>query len=406
MNSTFSELLMKTCIIAIVFEPFIYYRIGVLSTTNIVILACTILFSLNKTYVTVLKFVKKFFLFILWSVASLVWSQYSIDTAITRIIDLIVVLALLFICAQYCCINNKIDLYKCEDLISVYIICVVIITIICYAEDGTNLLVWSRLGAKTFANVGGLVAYTLILIPGMFFSLWRLLSGNNTVLYGSVSLFLFISSLLTGERKAMILPFLFIYIYCLFKYRNNAFKIIRVTILCVIIGAFVLMLVMRYSTTMAHRLNILIQTILTPGASSSEIGVSDNSLDIRSSLRKHAIQCFYENPLFGVGIGQFRFYSASQGGADLYAHNNWLELLADVGIIGFLLFYMNYFVAFIKAYRVDNNIGYFISSFMIINLVYEYGQVTYYYHAFGLAFGIVFCIAEGSLVDEHKKISG
>ena len=60
--------------------------------------------------------------------------------------------------------------------------------------------------------------------------------------------------------------------------------------------------------------------------------------DIRAILYREAFEVFQEHPFFGVGLDNFRRYSVS----GLYAHSNYMELLADTGIIGFALFFAVY----------------------------------------------------------------
>ena len=387
--------LIYICVMAIVFEPFINYRVVFLSVANMVILGASFLIAILKREVVITCYIKGYSIFAFWCIASIIWSQYSIDAAVSRIIDMIVVLALIFSITQYCKTDEGVCLYRCEKLITFYILCTIIITAICYYAEGSKIFTWSRLGATVFANMSGQTAYTSILVPASFLSIWRFLRGEKKVLYGIVSAFFLVSAVLTGVRKAILIPLIFIYIYFFFKYKKNVLKIVGISILCIVGGIIVLVIIMKHSSTMAYRMNILIQSILNPDITSSALGVSDNSLDMRSNLRMLAVRCFYENPILGVGIGEFRFYSVEHGGYDLYAHNNWLELLADVGIIGFVLFYLNYIKVFARSVTKNNYIGFFLCAFIVTYFIYEYGQVTYYYPIFGLIFGIVFCLAEG-----------
>lgn len=69
--------------------------------------------------------------------------------------------------------------------------------------------------------------------------------------------------------------------------------------------------------------------------------LEDNSsaADIRGTLYREAFEVFKNHPFFGVGLDNFRLYSSS----GLYAHSNYMELLADNGILGFALFHIMYF---------------------------------------------------------------
>lgn len=69
-----------------------------------------------------------------------------------------------------------------------------------------------------------------------------------------------------------------------------------------------------------------------------EVG-HESSSEKREHLYKLGAALVAENPLFGVGLGNFGEYS---GG--LYAHSNYVEVAADTGIIGLLLYYSIYVI--------------------------------------------------------------
>lgn len=68
----------------------------------------------------------------------------------------------------------------------------------------------------------------------------------------------------------------------------------------------------------------------------------DSSLNYRWHIWKYAIDTFLANPLFGGGIGSFGFFVPSHFQAPGYlvshAHNIYLHLLAETGILGFVAF--------------------------------------------------------------------
>jgi len=67
-------------------------------------------------------------------------------------------------------------------------------------------------------------------------------------------------------------------------------------------------------------------------------GTDSESIDERIEMAKNSKLLFYENPLFGSGIGS---YSAIYGkGLRAYPHNIILELLAEIGLIGLFLFFL------------------------------------------------------------------
>ncbi len=59
---------------------------------------------------------------------------------------------------------------------------------------------------------------------------------------------------------------------------------------------------------------------------------------------------FLDNPIFGVGLGNYRLVSPYQGAA----HSDYMEILAGTGLVGFGLYFSMYFVGFARLLRVRN----------------------------------------------------
>lgn len=71
----------------------------------------------------------------------------------------------------------------------------------------------------------------------------------------------------------------------------------------------------------------------------------DNSTDERAHLVELGLKQFYKDPFFGIGLNNFRLLFVK------YAHNNFIELLVGVGLIGTILFYLIYSVVWRRVYK-------------------------------------------------------
>lgn len=69
----------------------------------------------------------------------------------------------------------------------------------------------------------------------------------------------------------------------------------------------------------------------------------------RSNIWGIGLRFFEENPIFGVGIFNYRPYSLNEYGYAIYMHNTFLEALVEGGIIGLSL-YLLVFIIFIITY--------------------------------------------------------
>ena len=73
------------------------------------------------------------------------------------------------------------------------------------------------------------------------------------------------------------------------------------------------------------------------------------SLDFtgRDTLIKYGFEGFLNKPLFGHGFMSFSEYAFTTYGLEIgYAHNNYIELLFDMGFVGLVIYYIPYFIFF------------------------------------------------------------
>ena len=91
---------------------------------------------------------------------------------------------------------------------------------------------------------------------------------------------------------------------------------------------------------------------------------------------------FYEKPILGYGINNFVSKIGQRIGVWTYAHNNYYEILADLGIVGFLIYYSYYIYLMASLFRAWYKGCGSLVKLMIVLLgaimICEYGLVSYY----------------------------
>ena len=106
-----------------------------------------------------------------------------------------------------------------------------------------------------------------------------------------------------------------------------------------------------------------------------------NSAWIRFAYTELGLKLFKENPILGIGIGNANLYTQMYYGNNHYLHNNYVELLACGGIVGFTIYYSIWIyllITFIR-YRKFREKEYDICLILfLINLILDYGAVSYY----------------------------
>lgn len=101
------------------------------------------------------------------------------------------------------------------------------------------------------------------------------------------------------------------------------------------------------------------------------------SMDSRWQLMRHTIRAIKENPFMGLGLDCFASYSGRKWGLWLPPHNTYLQVLAELGIIGFfclMLVIKNTFKNLILAKRLANDLK--IQDPFVLAMIFS---VTLYY---------------------------
>ena len=208
--------------------------------------------------------------------------------------------------------------------------------------------------------------------------------GNNRrqkLVYLSIISVIVLSSLyfsmLSGSRKAILacVPIFSLFFFtCYRKYSTH-----KKSLFAKYLAIFALLYALYYCinwfvfSPYANRFMLLFELFDNRG---STVG----SLNERVELINSAFDFCSLNPILGVGFDGFREYS----GFGKYSHNNYLELLANTGIIGFILHYSFIFylvVAVLK--KIINNKGTsrlvaltFLNALIVI-LFFDISIVTY-----------------------------
>lgn len=88
-------------------------------------------------------------------------------------------------------------------------------------------------------------------------------------------------------------------------------------------------------------------------ASTISISTTDGSVNQRLRYYKHGLSQFLETPFLGVGVGNWKFKSIGYDKNDIlqytvpyHAHNDFIQILAEQGVFGFLCYVMVFLTSF------------------------------------------------------------
>lgn len=190
-----------------------------------------------------------------------------------------------------------------------------------------------------------------------------------------------ITLVLSASRKAILcvgIPLAILYI--LDRKANFKIRVRKILFLALagIIGLIAVMKIPFLYQLIGYRIEGTIAVLV------GNIEAVDASSESRSILITRGMEWFREKPVIGYGIDNYRVVLVQHHPnwpIEYYAHNNYVELLVDVGIIGFALYYWIYASMLLKALRSRRklqNPDVLIVGMLLSLLVVEYAMVTYF----------------------------
>lgn len=175
--------------------------------------------------------------------------------------------------------------------------------------------------------------------------------------------------LLTGSKKSLLnIAVMIIAVMWYFGRKNSKITRLAAGLLVLLIGYEAIMNVPVLYNAIGERFEGLLNVL------SNESG--DKSSATRLWLWGEGIRIFKTSPIIGIGLDAFRYANR----INYYAHNNYLEVGCDLGIIGLLLYYWYPIHVFFKSHKaIILDLRYsFIVVFFICLLVNDTACVSYY----------------------------
>lgn len=237
-----------------------------------------------------------------------------------------------------------------------------------------------RLGQELMGNANILAT---MLMSSTLYTVWLLVYQNNkkgNKLFLLLCLIVeYIGMFLSGGRKYIVVPIVFLYILLLFKQDKNGKKhIIKYTMIILVTVVIIWNLIMNvpvFYEIIGSRMESFYAFL------GGDVSHADHSSKIRKQMITMGITEWVKSPVWGYGFDSFKYYNRSVTGNFYYSHNNFVEMLYNTGIIGFVLYYWYYAKLFFTAWKERNYIPLSARAFtiaMILSmLLYENGAINY-----------------------------
>ncbi len=222
------------------------------------------------------------------------------------------------------------------------------------------------------SNTFGYIMFTSILL-----SFYKAYLKNQRLYYILTVLYIFGVAISSSRKSSFLALFgIMFIIFFAFRKKHHFIHFIVALIGC-LIAVYSLFRVELLYDMIGFRFEKLFD-FLQDNTSAGEF----QSLQKRQFMIEYAKILFKNHPVLGCGFGNFTVLIDLEPQMDLsYAHNNYWEILADLGVTGFVIYYWFYlylFVSFIiKFFRKQfNNMTLLAFTLLICEVIAEWGTVS------------------------------
>lgn len=358
--------LLATCVmLAVAFNPD-------WNSSSIIWWGCIAVFGLSYAFYKEFKINIKFNIADMWMAGFMFFSAVSVLYAAHKeatIGSLKTLIVMFFVCFL---IGKEIKKQESlREMLWVTFFSLLIVATYLYLYVDFNSFVLTRIGAadtgRWNVNDIGIMASIGILIGIMLFRDTNRLM--KLLLIFSIPFLLYLD-VMAASRKAILM---LVICLCGMRILNNPTKVVK-NILFITVGVcltmYLIFEVPFFYELIGWRMEGMIALLR------GEPTVADSSSITRAMMLNSAMQTFYDNPIFGVGMNNFRFFNIVRV---TYAHNNFAEIAADLGILGLTAYYWIFLYIiknYLKKYKLHDKMMDFLFVIIMVYLMNHIGLVT------------------------------
>lgn len=298
---------------------------------------------------------------------------------------------------------------KIRFVLKAYVLAGLVLCIVAYGYYGTEIFrqaASSEYGIRIGGEFGDENALGISCSYSIIFALYFMLFHHNTLIekiFYSLTMILSLPfALLTGSKKALIL--IFVGMFLLFFLKKGG-KFVFTRLGYMVLGIVAIYLVYQLLQKVdafwyiGRRMDEMFQTLLGNSLSATDQG--------RLYMIERGLSAFQDHPILGNGVA----YSNVMFG--VYSHNNFVEILMNTGILGFVAYYSSFAVSFKRLFSRDRKGLWAIMLTVIASMLFlELGMVNYYTRNFQILLAAVsayLCLKPKVLISKdtsnYSKIS-
>lgn len=312
-------------------------------------------------------FIKWLLLFIIFSFLSILWANSDNNTVISSTLSIVQVGFITICLIQYAYTSKNIEIIYNAWILSGIVLSIRFFLMI-------PMTSWGQMSRFSKMTLFGYNTPALVLSYGIVLILYKMLVEKRYLVFICkikmiviCCLFLFVS-LMCGTRKGLIIVAVGLLLISIFNSKNPLSLIGKIGISVVVIIA--MFFIIMKNPILYGAIGYRIESLLSGIAG----GISDKSFMSRMQFIIDAWKVFENNPIIGIGQDGYRYINSIE--MNMYSHNNYTELLANLGLVGTGIYYSLYIKIFIKALKLIY-ITYLPLILIIILFIIDYSSVNY-----------------------------
>lgn len=229
----------------------------------------------------------------------------------------------------------------------------------------------TRIGESGSGNVNTIATYLGIMsIP----CIYKVIFDNKYIYFVPYGLST-ILMLMTGSKKALLYIILGVVILAVFKNKMKLQKYIFPLIMLIVVIFLIFNNEFLYNIIGARTIDFF------AGLGFNIEGAHySNSTALRLLMYKLSYEAFLSKPIFGGGW----FYFSTYSGLGTYSHNNYLEMLTNYGLVGFMIYYSMFLSVLVRLFRLtrEDNSAKLLFTILLIIVLSDAAAVSFSYNLF------------------------
>ncbi|ABX41586.1 O-antigen polymerase [Lachnoclostridium phytofermentans ISDg] len=364
--------------------------------------------NLNKLFTT--KYVVVYGLFFMWCCLSVLWSP-AMDKTIAAAVSIGQMVVICSLMTLY-----LVSVENIEKILYGIAIASLIMIVFLIIKTQPSEWIYVLKGSFSASSDKGRIGYSIGHHPNAMGNLCALLAflwlyfydKSKRKIYLVWILLLSLILLFTKSRAAILMLIMYFFGY-IFLAKKRSFLFIKIIPITVILSLILYWAIFNIPI-LYELIGFRIEGVFGVFNSSYTMDASSYT---RINMMKYGLDMFIKHPFLGVGFGNYGYYAYHYYDlfSETYAHSNYIEILAGLGVVGIFLYYIlpvaSCIILGLTLKRTEGNkrkLCAFLFVAIIVRLITDFIKITYSDELTQMI--NVICICGASVINKMQKAGG